>query len=68
MFDLACLVMTQIQFSSIKKLRLDVQNTCYPLPMSDNISFLPYTPTLLKVDVILCVSPLFFVVSFSVLI
>ena len=42
-----------------KKIRLDVQNTCYPPPAtSDNISFLPHPhPTPFKVDVI-CVLPL----------
>ena len=42
MFDSACLVMAQILFSLIR-LRLDVQNTCYPQPhMFDNISFWYY--------------------------
>ena len=51
-----------------KKIKIGRLEHSLPLPMSDNISFLPYIPTLLKVDVILCVSPLFLVVSFSVLI
>ena len=66
MFDSTwCLVMAHIQFSLIKKkLRLEVQNTCYPLhpPTSGNISFLPYSPPPrhthpFKEDAI-CVSPL----------
>ena len=60
MFDSAwCLIMEQIQFSLIKKIKIERPEhslTLHP-PTSDNISFLPYPPPLLKVDVI-CVSPL----------
>ena len=59
MFGSSCLVTAQIQFSLIKKDE-DWTSSTLANPQSstsDNISFLPYPPTPLKVDVI-CVSPL----------
>ena len=52
--------MAQIQFSLMKKKKKDWTSrtlTNPPPPTSNNILFLPYLPTPLKVDVI-CVSPL----------
>ena len=59
MFGSSCLVTAQVQFSLIKKDEEWTSSTLAnpPSPTSDNISFLPYPPTPLKVNVIY-VSPL----------
>ena len=52
--------MAQIQFYLIgkkKNIRRPEHLLTHPFPVSDNISFLPYAPLPLKLDVI-CVSPL----------
>ena len=49
--------MAPIQFSFIKKIKIGyLEHVIPPTPTPDNISFLPYTPTSLKIDIIYVLS------------
>ena len=49
--------MAPIQFSFIKKIKIGyLEHLMPPTPTPDNISFLPYTPTPFKIDIIYVLS------------